>query len=88
MVDENYNKTETYDRNTCYFFDIHAVMKADSILVLNNFYTSMGAMGELLIAMNLEKEIFVETMDCKIVKVSVLEMKELILDAMDKSKKI
>ena len=88
MVDDKYQKTDIYDRDTCYFFDIHAVMKADAIFVLNNWYNSMGALGELLIALNMNKEIYIETMNCKVQKISVEEMKKVILDATNKANKI
>jgi len=88
MVDSDYNKTDIYDRSTCYFFDIHAVMKADAIFVLNNWYDSMSAFSELLIALNLDKEIYVGTMKGKVIKVSVTEMKDLVLDAMNKANKM
>lgn len=60
MVDDSYEKTEVYDRTTCFEFDIKAIQQSDGILALNNWIHSPGAVSELLIASNTGKDIYIE----------------------------
>ena len=56
-------QTKNYDRSLVYKFDVYSIIHSDAILVLNNWKTSCGALGELMIAINMGLDVYIENDD-------------------------
>jgi len=59
-TEQEVKKNKFFDRTLCYKFDIQAVMECDRIYALDNWVQSPGAVGEVMLAINLGKEIYIE----------------------------
>ena len=56
--DFKFVKNDNYDRALAYTFDVYSIMAADAVFALDNFPMSFGALGEVILALNLGKDIY------------------------------
>ena len=52
-------KNGHFNRSLAYKYDVYAIMDCDRVYALNNWTDSPGAIGEIMLAINLGKDIFI-----------------------------